>query len=345
MRPDFVQSRAKALKLKRGIGISEFRCRCWYSGMSLLNLANWNRAMKFLKCSLNLAAVLLMLIALSSTVTADMHLPDDEEGGVGHTAVVDEESSESAEDATVVREILSEDQIMIVLEDYPEVTFDPEVPGGLLELTEAEVRAVAEALTALPEILEAWQEAVAPDSPERGERIPPPGGYDDGHREEPSVARTLPGGGWLLLTRHTGPGGYREYVCTQVLVVGFYEIVHEIDARGNSYGYVDYKNHDSELDEVRWSTITLGSLIGAAGKSLGLPGMVIGALAALPAGLHATVRERGYEDWVSADSWSYYGYQYLDLDAQYDIRFRVGDYTRWWHNASPRPDCSVGPIR
>jgi len=58
-----------------------------------------------------------------------------------------------------------------------------------------------------------------------------------------------------------------------------------------------------------------------------------------------SLRETGYEDWVSADPWSYYGYQYLDLDAPYDIRFRVGDYTRWWLNAGPRPDCSVGPIR
>ena len=165
------------------------------------------------------------------------------------------------------------------------------------------------------------------------------GGYDDGHREEPSAARVLPGGDQLLLTRHTSGGGYREYVCSQVLVVGFYHIVHEIDARINSNGYLDYKNHDSELDEVYWGTITLAALLRAARARFGL----IAAIAGL-GGVQTTVRETGYEDWVSEDPWSYLGYQYLDLDAQYDIRFRVDDYTRWWHDASPRPDCSVGYI-
>ncbi len=211
-------------------------------------------------------------------------------------------------------------------------------------MTESEVRAVAESLTALPEILEAWQDAVASDSTDDGERIPPPGGYDDGHREEPSAARVLPGGDRLLLTRHTS-GGYREYVCTQVLVLGFYDIVHEIDARLNSSGYLDYKNHDSELDERHGIEITLGALLGAAGARVGLPPKVATSLAGIPAGVRLLVRERGYENWVSEDPWSYYGYQYLDLDAEYDIRFRVGGQTRWWHNASPRADCSVGYIR
>ena len=125
---------------------------------------------------INLVTAVLILITLSSTVTADMHLPGDADDGVGHNAVVNEENS-GEEDVTGVREILSEEQIMVVLEDYPDVSFAPEVPGGLLELTESEVRAIAESLTALPEILEAWQDAVAPDPTDSGERIPPPGGY------------------------------------------------------------------------------------------------------------------------------------------------------------------------